>query len=80
MVTKILKWGNSLGLRIPKSFAKEVGVDEGSAVDISLDGDRIVISLAKPARYQLKDLVSQVREDNIHEEISTGNAVGREAW
>jgi antitoxin MazE len=80
MVTKILKWGNSLGLRIPKSFAKEAGVDEGSEVDISLDGDRIVISPAKPTRYQLKDLVSQVREDNIHEEISTGDAVGREAW
>ena len=27
MVTKIQKWGNSLGLRIPKSFAKEAGVD-----------------------------------------------------
>ena len=80
MVTKILKWGNSLGLRIPKAFAKEAGVDEGSPVDISLDGDRIVIRLANPARYQLKDLVSRVREDNIHEEISTDESVGREVW
>jgi antitoxin MazE len=80
MVTKILKWGNSLGLRIPKSFAKEAGVEEGSAVDISLDGDRIVIRPATPVQYHLTDLVSQVREDNIHEEISTGDAVGREVW
>jgi antitoxin MazE len=80
MVTKILKWGNSLGLRIPKSFAKEAGVEEGSAVDISLDGDRIVIRPAIPVQYQLTDLVSQVREDNIHEEISTGDSVGREVW
>ncbi len=80
MVTKILKWGNSLGLRIPKSFAKEAGVEEGSAVDISLDGDRIVIRPASPARFQLSDLVSEIREDNIHEEISTVDAVGREAW
>ena len=80
MVTKILKWGNSLGLRIPKAFAKEAGVDEGSDVDISLDGDRIVIRLARPASYQLNDLVSQVREDNIHDEVSTGKPVGREAW
>ena len=80
MVTKILKWGNSLGLRIPKSFAKEAGVEEGSAVDISLDGDRIVIRPAKPPQYQISKLVSEIREDNIHEEISTGDVVGREVW
>jgi antitoxin MazE len=80
MVTKILKWGNSLGLRIPKSFAKEAGVEEGSAVDISLDGDRIVIRPAKPLRYRISKLVSEIREDNIHEEISTGDVVGREVW
>ena len=80
MVIKIVKWGNSLGLRIPKSFAKEAGVEEGSAVDISLDGDRIVIRPAEPVRYQISDLVSEIREDNIHEEIDTGDAVGREGW
>jgi antitoxin MazE len=80
MVTKIQKWGNSLGLRIPKSFAKEAGVDEGSAVDIFLEGDRLVIRPVRRERYQLSDLLSQVREDNLHEEISTGDAVGRESW
>jgi len=80
MVTKLMKWGNSLGLRIPKAFAKEAGVEEGSAVDISLEGDRLVIRPVKAARYQLSDLLSRVREDNLHEEISTGDAVGREAW
>jgi len=75
-----MKWGNSLGLRIPKAFAKEAGVEEGSAVDISLEGDRLVIRPVKAARYQLSDLLSRVREDKLHEEISTGDAVGREAW
>ena len=76
MVTKLMKWGNSLGLRIPKSFAKEAGVEEGSAVNISLEGDRLVIRPLRTARYQLSDLLFQVREDNRHEEISTGDAVG----
>lgn len=80
MVTKLVKWGNSLGLRIPKSFAREAGVEEGSAVDISLEGDRLVIRPVRTARYRLSDLISRVREDNLHEEISTGDAVGREAW
>jgi antitoxin MazE len=80
MVTKIKKWGNSLGLRIPKSFAKEADIDDGSDVDISLEEDRIVIRSLKRGRYHLSDLLLQVREDNLHEEISTGDAIGREVW
>ena len=80
MVTKIQRWGNSLGLRIPKSFAVDAGVEEGSEVDISIEGDRLVIQPVRPARYELKELVSLIREDNIHEEIPTGRRVGREVW
>jgi antitoxin MazE len=80
MVTKIQKWGNSLGLRIPKSFAKEAGVKEGSAVDLSIQGGNLVIKTVRPLRYELGDLLSDIREDNLHDEISTGQPVGREAW
>jgi antitoxin MazE len=80
MVTKIQKWGNSLGLRIPKSFAEEAGVEEGSPVDISLEGDRLVVRPLRGKRYLLSNLLSQVKEENLHKEISTGEAVGREIW
>ena len=80
MVIKILKWGNSLGLRIPKYFAKEAGVAEGSSVEIALEGDHLVIRPVRPAKYSLSKMLSQVREDNIHEEISTGGTVGREIY
>jgi len=79
MVTKIQKWGNSLGLRIPKSFAKEAGVEEGSAVDISIRDGSLVIKTVRPLRYELGDLLSEIREDNLHDEISAGQPVGREA-
>ena len=39
-----------------------------------------VIKTIRPARYELDDLLSQVREDNLHDEIETGKPVGREAW
>lgn len=80
MITKIQKWGNSLGLRIPKSFATESGVEDGSDVDISLEEDKIIIRPMRASKYKLSDLLSQVRKDNLHEEISTGDALGREAW
>jgi len=80
MVTKILKWGNSLGLRIPKFFAKQAGVEEGSHVDISINGDQLVIRLMRSAKFSLNELLAQVSDDNIHDEIQTGDAVGREIW
>jgi len=70
MITKIRKWGNSLGLRIPKSLAQEVGVEGGSDVDISVQGDRLVVQKVHPARYELDDLLSEIREENLHEEIA----------
>lgn len=80
MVTKIQKWGNSLGLRIPKSLAEDAGVEEGTEVDVTIEGDRLVIECVRPVRYALKDLVSKIREDNRHEEIPTGKPRGREVW
>jgi antitoxin MazE len=78
--SRIQRWGNSLGLRIPRSVAEDVGVGVGSEVDLSIqDGDLIV----KPARrkaYRLDDLVRKVNKKNLHGEIQTGKPVGREIW
>jgi antitoxin MazE len=80
MQTKIQRWGNSLGLRIPRSLAEEAGVGVGSEVDLSIqDGDLIV----KPARrktYRLKDLVRKITARNLHGEVDTGRPAGRESW
>ncbi|MCI0451090.1 MAG: AbrB/MazE/SpoVT family DNA-binding domain-containing protein [Candidatus Latescibacteria bacterium] len=80
MVTKIQKWGNSLGLRIPKALAKEAGVEEGAEVRITFEGDRLVVQPIQSFRYRLRDLLSEVREDNLHGEIPTGDPIGREGW
>ena len=34
MTTRIAKWGNSLGLRLPKSVTQEAQLDEGDKVDV----------------------------------------------
>ncbi len=43
MNTKIQKWGNSLGLRIPKSFAEEAGVEAGSEVDLTVEDGQLIV-------------------------------------
>ena len=80
MITKILKWGNSLGLRIPKSYADEAQVTAGSTVEIRVEDGRLVILPIRTPSYRLKDLLSGVTKDNLHKEIGTGDAAGREAW
>ena len=80
MLTRIRKWGNSLGLRIPKSFAEEVSVEEGSTVDISVADGRLVVRAVRPRKYELGDLLAEVREENLHAEVSTGEPRGRESW
>ncbi len=78
VVTKIQKWGNSLGLRIPKTFADELSIAEGTAVEIALRGGSLSIKPVRPPRYRLEELLEQVSETNLHEEIQTGSPVGRE--
>jgi antitoxin MazE len=80
MKTRVQKWGNSLALRIPKSFASEVGLECNAPVEISLvDGNLVVKPDVEPAP-SLEELLEQVTENNLHHEIDTGAAVGSEAW
>ncbi len=80
MQTKIQKWGNSLGLRIPKSFAEQAGVEAGSEVDLSVKDGELIVRARRFPRYDLKQLLQTVTAKNVHGEIETGEPVGREAW
>jgi antitoxin MazE len=80
MRTKIQKWGNSLALRIPKSFAEEAEVEVGSRVDLSVTDGQLIIRPVRSPRFELHALLVGVKEENLHAEISTGEPTGREAW
>lgn len=80
MNTRIQKWGNSLALRIPKTFADETGLKSGSAVEISVVAGQLVITPVRGSQYELEVLLAQITEDNLHQEIITGDPVGNEAW
>lgn len=80
MQTKIQRWGNSLGLRIPRAFAEEAGVEAGAEVDLSVrDGD-LVVKPARRVKYRIGELVRKVTDRNRHGEVNTGGPVGREVW
>jgi antitoxin MazE len=78
MTTKIQKWGNSLALRIPKSYAKTINISEGTNVKLNIDENKIIISREKKQTYTLNDLLAKVSGRNIHKEIVYGKPRGKE--
>jgi antitoxin MazE len=75
--TQIVKWGNSLAVRIPKPVAEQAGVEEGDAVLI--EAERGQIKLKSRQRVpSLKELVSQITPENRYGELSVGRTRGKE--
>jgi antitoxin MazE len=74
---QIVKWGNSLAIRIPKLIAEKAGVEEGDP--IVLEAARGQIKLVRSERIPtLKELVAQITAENRYEEISSGPERGKE--
>lgn len=77
MQTVVQKWGNSLGLRIPSLWAKDNNVRSGSKIEVIVEKGKITIL---PLKKSLDDMLAMVTPENIHSEVATGNAVGKEEW
>lgn len=78
--TQIARWGNSLGLRLPKAVALEARLGEGDTVMVSVRDGAIVAAPARPT-YSLDALVAKMTRRNRHDETDWGSApAGRELW
>ena len=80
MRTKVQKWGNSLGLRIPKSFAAEAQVEAGTTVELRVEGGGLIVRPVRRRKCVLRELLQGINAQNRHGEVATGEAVGREVW
>ena len=80
MKTRVQKWGNSLALRIPKSFATEAGLHANADVELSLVDGTLVVQPLVPQTPTLDELLSGITDDNLPGEWDTSAAVGKERW
>ena len=84
MKVKIAKWGNSLGLRLPKHLAEELGLTAGSVVAVDRDGTKLVAETALGQHvpyYRLQDLIAEMKRlgpENEPETVDWGPGVGAE--
>ncbi len=59
MNIQISKWGNSLALRIPAAFIKEIKLKEGDKVEATLSKDGSLI--IRPQKLERKEIAAQLR-------------------
>ena len=76
MKAQMVKWGNSLAVRIPKPIVEEARLKEGDFLEIEAGNGRIELRRATKIPT-LAQLVSQITPDNRYPEISTPE-VGKE--
>jgi antitoxin MazE len=75
--SQVVKWGNSLAVRIPKPVAEAAGVSEGDPIIIEAAQGEISLR-CEPRIPTLQELVSQITPENRYGETRTGPARAKE--
>ena len=70
MQVQVQKWGNSLALRIPKSFANQIKIEQGSYVDLSTVDGTLIAKPLEEQEYSLEQLLAGITYQNIHAEFN----------
>ena len=79
MTTQVGKWGNSLAVRIPGTYAKELDLQEGAEMEVTRVKDGLLLK-RRTREYTLEALLAKITPENIHGETDWGPPVGKEAW
>ena len=79
MTTKIQRWGNSQGIRIPKFILEALNWNDDEELVMTAENDKIVIKKAAK-RMNIKDLFADYDEEYAPVEVDWGKPVGKEVW
>lgn len=80
MRARVQKWGNSLAVRIPRSFAEQAGLRENGPIDVSLADGKVLIESVTAPDLTLDELLARITDANLHTEADSGPAIGNEEW
>jgi antitoxin MazE len=76
-VIQVVKWGNSLAVRIPKPVAEQAGLREGDPLVIEAALGQI--EMRRTERIPtLQELVARITPENRYDEIPSGAERGKE--
>ena len=78
MQAQVLKWGNSLAVRIPKPVAEDAHFQVGDSLEIAVGTDGIVQLHRVGTMPTLAQMVAQITPENRYAEVPLGAETGRE--
>lgn len=80
MQTTIVKWGNSQGIRLPKTLLDSVNLTDNDTVDVIAENGNIIIKKSenKKPHKTIKERLAGFAGVYVAEEWDTGAPVGRE--
>jgi antitoxin MazE len=76
MMSQVAKWGNSQGIRMEKRVLQNLGLCIGDTVEISKNGDDIILKPTHGIDWYLQDY----ERPNADESWEHIEARGREEW
>ena len=80
METRICKWGNSDGIRIPSSILKALNIKTNDILNIEQQDDKIIITVPKKKKISLKDRFATYHGENLAKDFSWDENIGKEIW
>jgi len=80
METNIQKWGNSLGVRLPRGLTAKKSLKEGSRVIVTETKTGLAIEIVEKPAVKLEELLRGITKKNLHKEVDWSTPVGNEVW
>jgi len=76
----VKKWGNSASVRIPAALMSAASLSLDDEIEMREEGGLIIIEPVRNKALDLETLLAHITPENLHGEVSTGGAVGQEAF
>ena len=80
MVSRVQKWGNSQGLRLPKHLLENADISVGDSVEVISQEGQIIIKKVAKRKFDLAEMVSRMPRSYRAREESFGKPLGKEEW
>lgn len=74
----VQKWGNSLGIRLPRAIAEQVDLRDGTEIEFDTSGGVLKVRPTRRRRHTLASLLARAKGPSPHGRIAQDAPRGRE--
>lgn len=80
MQVSLQRWGNSQGIRIPKSIVNEMNLDKNQKFDLTMQDEKIILTKQQQIVSLIRELFENYETENKPSEFDWGKPRGNEVW